>query len=91
MNLEDLILENMNNVIGNAEDIVNGRVRQFYDIFRLNPFNHLSDNIFVRSFRLNKQLVINLVRRLDHFLTPPRRPHDLDKQTRVTINKMSLN
>ncbi|XP_050516558.1 putative nuclease HARBI1 [Diabrotica virgifera virgifera] len=86
MNVEDLVLENMLNVVREAEILVeNGRERHFYDRFRLDPFQHLSENMFIRMFRLNKELVRNLIQMLDPFLAPPRRPHDLDKQTKVLV------
>ncbi|KAG5900538.1 hypothetical protein JTB14_022845 [Gonioctena quinquepunctata] len=86
MNMEDLLLNNMNNIVREAEILVQeGRERQYYERFRLDPFDHLSDNMFIRLFRLNKQLVRDVIEMLNPFLTPPRRLHDLDKQTKVMV------
>lgn len=82
MNMEDIILENMLNILADAENLAHGGARQFHE--RLNPFHHLSDAMFVRMFRLNKQLVNNLIRLLNPILTPPKRAHDIDKQTKVS-------
>ncbi|XP_044751420.1 putative nuclease HARBI1 [Coccinella septempunctata] len=86
MNLEDLVLENIHNIMSEAERFVQeGRERHYYDQSRKNPFDHLSDNMFIRLFRLNKQLVRELLEKLNPFLTPPRRIHDLDKETKVLV------
>lgn len=54
-------------------------------ITREDPFQILNDRMFVKFFRLTKDLAKELIEILNDYLEPPSRKSALDKQTKVGI------
>lgn len=47
-------------------------------------FDNMSEEAFIKTFRLTKDLVNNLINILEPFIRPKRRPTDLDIRSKVS-------
>lgn len=78
---EILIAVEVLNNVAEAQEANDNRGRVYYR--RRDPFIELSDQQFIKHFRLNKNLTRQLIQIVSPFLEQPRRRSSLTPQTKV--------
>lgn len=85
MDLDEAVAINavFNDLIEAEEDFMDGVQRHYYNN-RINPFEEMSDEQFIRLFRLNKELTEMLINMITPYMEEGQTANSLDITTKVS-------